>query len=248
MGADGVHRSAVREQVAAGRLLALGGPEDGVWITERAAARVLRAAGAAVPDARLERLVIRPVDPGALDWGAVRRDRPAAPPGAAPAGPLLVTADFTAGTGRPLPATARALRTALAAAASGVLGLPLAGVDLRAVGLLTEREAADGPGPGADGGAGASGAGPSGGGPSGGGTARADAAVRAVPGVREAAVRWTPGGVRAYVVTAAGHRALDVALAVRGALAAGAAADARGAGVGAAGAPATAVVVTGAGA
>ncbi len=43
----------VREQVALGRLLPLGGPDDAVWITERAVVRALRRACAALPGVRL---------------------------------------------------------------------------------------------------------------------------------------------------------------------------------------------------
>ncbi|MDX2827469.1 nucleopolyhedrovirus P10 family protein, partial [Streptomyces ipomoeae] len=44
---------AVRRQLGLGRVLALGGPRDGAWITERAAEAVLRRAAADVRGARL---------------------------------------------------------------------------------------------------------------------------------------------------------------------------------------------------
>jgi hypothetical protein len=61
----------VREQVALGRLLPLGGPDDAAWIAERAAVRSLRRICAALPGVRLGSVAIVlggvPVDASATD-------------------------------------------------------------------------------------------------------------------------------------------------------------------------------------
>ncbi len=129
----------VREQVALGRLLPLGGPEDAAWITERAAVRALRRAVGPVPGVRLGDLaVMLDEEPG----GTVPD---AAPVGALPHVPLRVEADFeiaVASTREPLPLTAERLRQALGHAAVTAIGLTVAVVDLRVTGLLDgpERE------------------------------------------------------------------------------------------------------------
>ncbi|MFF3256543.1 hypothetical protein ACFYWP_37450 [Actinacidiphila glaucinigra] len=67
MTADRLAR-AVRRQLGLGRVLPLGGPGDTVWVTERAAAGVLRAAAGAVPGIRLGALRIGTADgPGGAD-------------------------------------------------------------------------------------------------------------------------------------------------------------------------------------
>ncbi|MER7055873.1 MULTISPECIES: nucleopolyhedrovirus P10 family protein [unclassified Streptomyces] len=127
----------VRERLALGRLLPLGGPRDGAWIAERAAREVLLAAARGVAGVRPGGLRIAPA-------GAEDSDEPVvpAPPSALPPGPLRVTADFAATvdgaavTAEPLPATASRLRAALAAAATRGLGLTVTAVDLRATALL----------------------------------------------------------------------------------------------------------------
>ena len=123
---------AVRQQVALGRLLPLGGPRDGAWLAEGAAAAVLRrAAAAGVPEVRLGALRIGP-------GGVQEADEPVvpAPPGALPPGPLRVTADFAATAAEPLPAVADRLRLTLATAATERLGLAVTEVDLRVTDLL----------------------------------------------------------------------------------------------------------------
>ncbi|MEU5430756.1 nucleopolyhedrovirus P10 family protein [Streptomyces olivoreticuli] len=123
---------AVRRQLGFGRLLPLGGAAEGAWIVESAVAGVLRrAAAAAVPDARVGRLRISLADPATAAPAAVP-----APPSALPVGPLRVEADFAATPARPLPVVADGLRTAVSAAASGVLGVAVEAVDLRATALL----------------------------------------------------------------------------------------------------------------
>ncbi|MCC3768500.1 hypothetical protein [Streptomyces sp. UNOC14_S4] len=127
----------VRRELALGRLLPLGGPADGCWIAESAAARVLRRAAATLPDVRVGALRLGLADPAA----AVRVG--GAPPSALPVGPLRVTADFAAAAGRPLPPLADALRSVLWEAATGTLGLSLACVDLRVTELLEHVEEVD---------------------------------------------------------------------------------------------------------
>ncbi|MFE4669137.1 nucleopolyhedrovirus P10 family protein [Streptomyces sp. NPDC056716] len=121
----------VRQQVGLGRLLPLGGARDGAWITEGAAADVLRRAGDEVPGVRLAALRIAPAEPGPTHEPAVPP-----PPSALPPGPLRVSADFSATGAEPLPVSAGRLRGALARAASKRLGLTVTEVDLRVTALL----------------------------------------------------------------------------------------------------------------
>ncbi|MDH6520001.1 hypothetical protein M2163_003015 [Streptomyces sp. SAI-135] len=123
----------VRHQLGLGRLLPLGGPRDGAWISEEAALGVLRAAVGNLPGVRL----------GAGRLGLARPEdaaEPAVPPppSALPAGPLRLAAEFEATPAEPLPVTAERLRTVLAGAAAGRLGLELDEVDLKVTALLEE--------------------------------------------------------------------------------------------------------------
>ncbi|MFJ8196292.1 nucleopolyhedrovirus P10 family protein [Streptomyces sp. NPDC096152] len=131
MTADGWTRT-VRHQLALGRLLPLGGPSDGAWITERAAEAVLRRAAERTPGVRLGTLRITLADPGSARDPAVP-----APPSALPPGDLRVSADFAATADEPLPTTAARLRETLATAAAQALGLTVTDVDLRVTALLT---------------------------------------------------------------------------------------------------------------
>lgn len=260
--ADGPRRAdgwaaSVRERLGLGRLLPLGGPADGAWIAERAAASVLRDSTAG-PGAVLGRLRIGAATAGTAPgtapeggprtatgerYGEVLRDElrqdgaqgPPAPPSALPQGPLRIEAEFTATADRPLPTSAALLREALLEAASRRLGLDVAEVDLRVTGLLDEGRTPgagaaptvypDGPVPAAT--------------PPAGARARervafprpemragrddgpAGLAAAAVPGVVSltrvlgAPVTTSADHVRVEVATADGHRALDVARAVR---------------------------------
>ncbi|GAA2943392.1 MULTISPECIES: hypothetical protein [Streptomyces] len=56
---------AVRHQLDLGRLLPLGGPDEGTWITEQAAVRALGRAAAEIPGVRVETLRIgsAPLEP-----------------------------------------------------------------------------------------------------------------------------------------------------------------------------------------
>ncbi|MFB7585455.1 hypothetical protein [Streptomyces sp. NPDC056169] len=229
--------AAVRDRLAPGRLLPLGAPEDGAWITERAARTALDGAAAAV----------RGVVPGGLrvgpatETGPDEDDRPEAgsgdgpegwsgegsdggpdrgPEGGAGDGPapggLRISAGFGAVAGRPLPELAAELRAALLAAAEDGLGLVVAAVDLRVTELLDT--APENPGP----------ATPPPGRPS---PATDDPAalaalrVEGVAGVTDALgppVLRESGRVRVELAVTADHRPLDVARAVRSAVTAAA--------------------------
>ncbi|MEV6407994.1 MULTISPECIES: nucleopolyhedrovirus P10 family protein [Streptomyces] len=125
----------VREQLGMGRLLPLGEPRDGAWISEEAAEEVLRRAARELPGVRLGVLRIAVADPGRAHEPVVP-----APPSALPPGPLRVTAEFAAVASAPLPTTASRLRTALAVAAAERLGLVVAEVDLRVTALLDQAQ------------------------------------------------------------------------------------------------------------
>jgi hypothetical protein len=124
---------AVRHQVGLGRLLPLGGPRDGSWISEEAAEAVLRRAAGELRGVRLDGLRIALADPDDVQEPAVPP-----PPSALPPGALRVTATFAATAAAPLPATAALVRTTLATTADERLGLRVAEVDLRVTALLDE--------------------------------------------------------------------------------------------------------------
>ncbi|MEV0119933.1 nucleopolyhedrovirus P10 family protein [Streptomyces sp. NPDC050703] len=219
----------VRRQLGLGRVLPLGGPEDGTWVTEAAADGALRGAAREVSGVRLGTLRIALADPEDTRAPAVPP-----PPSALPPGPLRITADFAAVSTAPLPAAADRLRAALRTAADR-LGLVAPEVDLRVTALLDDADGAERVTPGApagvrqepDEGAAA---------PDGHGDAsRAGRAALAVPGVvrltralgpavhieeRPSAHALPRRHARVELATGGGHRALDVALAVRAAVAA----------------------------
>ncbi|MFD0310677.1 nucleopolyhedrovirus P10 family protein [Streptomyces sp. NPDC127119] len=124
---------AVRQQLGLGRLLPLGGPGDGAWITEAAAVAVLRRAVRPVQGVRLGSLRLALADPDSASEPAVPP-----PPSALPPGPLRIDAEFAALPTEPLPAAASRLRAALTATAVDALGLTVTEVDLRVTGLLEE--------------------------------------------------------------------------------------------------------------
>lgn len=200
---------AVRDQLRLGRLLPLGTAADGAWIAERAAAGVLRAAGAEVTGVRIGTLRLALAAPDTAGEPAVP-----APPSALPPGPLRIEAELAATAGRPLQSTADQVRTALATAAVERLGLVVEEVDLRVTELLDM----DPPPPAPDGEAPAP--------PATHGKSAVAAAVRAVAGVagvESVHEEHRPAGpdalpaphVRVELTVAPGHRALDVARAVR---------------------------------
>ncbi|MEU5776574.1 nucleopolyhedrovirus P10 family protein [Streptomyces venezuelae] len=211
---------AVRRQLGLGRVLPLGGAADGVWVTESAVDGALRQMAERVPGVRLGTVRIGQAAPDEAGVPAVPP-----PPSALPPGPLRITAEFAAVAGEPLPAAADRLRAALYEAAVG-LGLITDEVDLKVTALLDEADEADeapprrtGPPepaperPAADH-----------------DEARAERAALAVPGVarltgvlgRAVHFEEPPAShalprrhARVELATDRGHRALDVALAVR---------------------------------
>ncbi|MFE1366171.1 hypothetical protein ACFW84_18305 [Streptomyces anulatus] len=222
--ADGWTTS-VRQRLGLGRLLPLGGPADGAWIAETAAASMLRGA-AALPGTVLGKLRIGPTEEAverAMTGGGPDASRdpaapaavPPAPPSALPPGPLRIEAEFSAAPDRPLPDVAAALRVALLAAATARLGLEIAEVDLTVTALLEDgtpdQVTTPSPAPEAR-------------------VAKPEGAVATaaagVPGVVSLTrvlggpVHTAPDHVRVEVATAGDHRALDVARSVRTAVAA----------------------------
>ncbi|MEH0544977.1 hypothetical protein QA802_18370 [Streptomyces sp. B21-105] len=129
-------KQAVQSRLGLGRLLPLGGPDDGTWITEQAAVQALGRTAAEIPDVRLESLRIgsAPLQPAFEP--AVRP-----PAGALPPGPLTIEAAFTASLVRPLPETAAELRNALLGAATERLGLDTVTADMRVTDLREVPEA-----------------------------------------------------------------------------------------------------------
>ncbi|MFD0008782.1 hypothetical protein ACFVJ4_41335 [Streptomyces sp. NPDC127178] len=121
---------AVRHQLGLGRLLPLGGPDDGTWITEQAAVRALGRAAAEIPGVWLDSLRIgsAPLEP--VPEPAVRPPASALPPG-----PLRIDAAFTASLEQPLPETVDQLRSTLLNAAAERLGLAAVTADLRVTDL-----------------------------------------------------------------------------------------------------------------
>ncbi|MFB6871349.1 hypothetical protein [Streptomyces sp. NPDC056323] len=211
--ADGPHRAdgwtaAVRQRLGLGRLLPLGGPADGAWISERAAVTVLRTAVAgAGPGPVLGELRISVADPDGAPRAEVEP-----PPSALRPGPLRIEAEMSAVSGQPLPAAAEALRAALLTAAGQHLGLVVAAVDVRVTELLDAAPERPAPAPAEARATEAEGV--------------AGTAAAAVPGVVTLtrvlghAVHARPDHVRVELATASDHRALDVVRAVRGAVAA----------------------------
>lgn len=133
------------------------------------------------------------------------------PPSALPPGPLRIEATMSAVSGRPLPVAADALRSALLTAAGERLGLVVAAVDVRVTELLDAPPERPAPAPMEVRAAAAEGA--------------VGTAAAGVPGVVTLtrvlgrAVHSGPDHVRVELATDPGHRALDVARAVRGAVA-----------------------------
>ncbi|WP_165985419.1 hypothetical protein [Streptomyces sp. YIM 98790] len=143
--ADGGLRAAVRAQLGLGRLLPLGGPEDGAWLAERAAVRVLGEAAREPAGIRVTRLRIGPAggEPEEGEGPAVVTP----PPSALPPGPLRVAAAFAASAVRPIPSSAQLLRELLTETAGRRLGLRVVAVDLHVTGLITESAGGRRPGP-----------------------------------------------------------------------------------------------------
>ncbi|MGW6027589.1 nucleopolyhedrovirus P10 family protein [Streptomyces sp. NPDC055099] len=196
---------AVRRQLGLGRVLPLGGPGDGSWLTEACADGVLRHAAEGVSGVRLGTLRLALADPSRAADPAVP-----APPSALPPGPLRISAEFAAEPNEPLPAVADRLRTALFTAAGERLGLVVAEVDLSVTTLLDAGQApvavpAD---PGStqappDGAQAATG---------GGDEARVASAALEVPGVRRLTGALGGFGRAVHLAEAVSDRAADAAL------------------------------------
>lgn len=127
---------AVRRRLDLGRLLPLGGPHDGTWITEQAVVQALGHTATEVAGVRLESLRIGSAPLQPVSEPAVRPPASALPPG-----PLTIEAAFTASLVRPLPETADALRSTLLGAATERLGLTTVTADMRVTDLREVPEA-----------------------------------------------------------------------------------------------------------
>ncbi|MFD3871889.1 Asp23/Gls24 family envelope stress response protein [Streptomyces sp. NPDC058623] len=114
----------VRTELRPGRPLPLGAPEEAMWITESAAARVLRTAAEQVPGVRSGSCRITPD----TDGGHV-------------AVSLQILAPMSASN---LPALADEVRRRVRAAADGSIGLEVTAIDVRVIGFAD----ASGGGPG----------------------------------------------------------------------------------------------------
>lgn len=211
--------AAVRQRLGLGRLLPLGGPADGAWIAETAAASVLRGA-AARPGTVLGKLRIGPTEEAVAGSGQDGAPAPGdpAPPPTPPSGlppvPLRIQAEFSATPDRPLPDTAAALRAALLTAAAARLGLEIAEVDLTVTALLEDGAPDQVTEPGTAAARVAEPEGP---------VATAAAGAPGVVSLTRALgspVHTDRDHVRVEVATAGDHRALDVARSVRTAVAA----------------------------
>ncbi|MEU6852142.1 nucleopolyhedrovirus P10 family protein [Actinacidiphila alni] len=119
----------VREQVALGRLLPLGAPDDDAWITERATVRALRWTAAGLSGVRLGEVSLALAQSG----GEVPET---APVGALPHLPVRIEASFEAAPDEPLPLVADRLRDVLWTTARDGLGIAVSAVDLQVTGLL----------------------------------------------------------------------------------------------------------------
>lgn len=120
----------LRHKLDLGRLLPLGGPDDGTWITEQAAVRTLGRAAGDIPGVWLDSLRIGPAPLEPVSEPAVRPPASALPPG-----PLRIEAAFAASLEQPLPETADQLRSTLLNAAAEQLGLAAVTADLRVTDL-----------------------------------------------------------------------------------------------------------------
>ncbi|MER6998378.1 hypothetical protein [Streptomyces sp. NPDC000410] len=194
---------AVRTRLGLGRLLPLGDTAAGVWLAERAADTVLRAAAArAVNGVELGRLRIALIAPDTARAPAT----PTPPPVAVPPGPLRIEADLAVAAEEPLQVLAQRLRTALFVACEDTLGLAVTEIDLRVTALL---DTAPEPPPATSGGRPTPPQGPVG------------EAAAAVPGVAHltgtlgAPVHMEESHTRIELATAPGHRPLEVARSVR---------------------------------
>lgn len=110
----------VRQELRPGRSLPLGEPSEDHWIGESAAAKSLRAAAEALPGVRA---------------GSCR----ISPAAGSPRGPVRVRLEVVAGLGLPVPELAAEVRLRVAEAARDLLGMEVAGIDIRVAGVHGER-------------------------------------------------------------------------------------------------------------
>lgn len=115
----------VRMELRPGRLLPLGEPDEAMWITESAAARVLRVAAERVPGVRSGSCRIAPEQP--------------------PSGRVAVNLHVLAPITSPsLPALADEVRRSVRESADRSLGLEITGIDVHVVGFADASGSADG--------------------------------------------------------------------------------------------------------
>ncbi|MFE2584230.1 hypothetical protein [Streptomyces sp. NPDC059378] len=136
-------QTATMRPIGLGRLLPLGRPEHGAWITESAACGVLSRAANGVSGIRVGTMRIRLVDPQAAAEPSVPAPFTALPPGL-----LRIETEFSAPASQPLPDSAAELREALFTAASERLGLEAGAIDLHVTSLLDNPAPKAGPHPG----------------------------------------------------------------------------------------------------
>ncbi|MFH8367922.1 hypothetical protein [Streptomyces sp. NPDC018031] len=129
----------VRTELRPGRTLPLGGADSGDdWITEAAAARVLRAAADAVPGVAAGSCRIGPLRlpaSGLLPLPGTRLPR----------GPLRVRLEVAMSARWTVPGVAALVRERVAAAVDRELGLEVSAIDVSVIDLLDEPGPGDGP-------------------------------------------------------------------------------------------------------
>lgn len=121
----------VRTELRPGRLLPLGEVSEDNWVTEAAAARVLRAAAERLPGVAAGSCRIR----SASATDSARLPRPGA---RLPRGPLQVRMELAVSPTWSVPDVVTALRRLVSASARDDLGLDLAGIDVVVVDLLDQ--------------------------------------------------------------------------------------------------------------
>lgn len=126
--------TAVRTEIRPGPLIPLGEETDDDWITEAAAARVLRAAVDDLPG----------VCAGSCRISGLHERQPprlAQLPGRTlPRGPLRVAVEVFTDLSRPIPRTATLVRTAVSAAAAHRIGIDVQQVDVMVRDVMAEDE------------------------------------------------------------------------------------------------------------
>lgn len=130
---------AVRTELRPGRTLPLGEPADDDWITEAAAARVLRSAADSIPGIVAGSCRILPLRP------TTRARLPVPLPGARlPREPLRIRMKVAISPWWTVPKAAAAVRARVAKAAREQLGLDVPEIDVAVTDLLDEPDTPDG--------------------------------------------------------------------------------------------------------